>query len=166
MTPEEAASLDESLPTWGLEEKAIDEVTIKDLENLCEQTAIHERKILQLQEQLDTEAEGKGVKLETIRRYITHFGKTNYQSAFGLVEMRSRLSVKVPQSVEDKKALFAYLDGKGAELGWEYFSINSQRLNSMYKQESEIAKEEGRDCKIPGVVDASEFSTIHFKIKK
>lgn len=163
MTEEEKAKLDE-LPRWGLEEKPMDEVTLKDLEGLCDAAFARERNIEALSMQVDAETEARNAILERVRKYITHFGKNNYESSSGLVELRTRTSYRTPKTPEEKKAFFEWLQSKG--VFWEYASVNSNSLNSLCKQEAEIAKESGIEFQVPGIGAPSDFVTIHLRKKK
>lgn len=160
MTPEEM----DQLPRWGLEEKPMEEVTMAELEELCFSASERELNIEKLNEQLAEQVEAKNAILECIRKYIVHFGKEKYESAYGTIELRTRLSFKTPKTVDEKRDFFEFLTEKG--IFYEYASINSNSLNALCKQEVEIAKEEGRECKIPGIGDPSEFQTIHLRRKK
>lgn len=163
MTPEEQTELDK-LPRWGLEEKPMEEVTVQELEELCDSAFKRDQAIDALMEQVNEQTEAKNAILERVRKYIVHFGKDKYESAVGTIELRSRLSFKTPKSLDEKRDFFEWLTDKG--VFYEYASVNSNSLNSLCKQEVEIAKEEGRECKIPGIGDPSEFQTIHLRRKK
>lgn len=77
---------------------------------------------------------------------------SSFKTKFGTVVRTRRYSVRVPATAEDKAALFDWLKTKGDAVYWRYTTVNSQALNSLYKAEMEIAKEEGNtDFKIPGL---------------
>lgn len=78
--------------------------------------------------------------------------KTSYKSRYGTVVRMRRYTVRVPATMEDKVEFFQWLNTKGREVYWKYATVNSQALNSLYKAEMEVAKEEGNvDFKIPGL---------------
>jgi len=63
---------------------------------------------------------------------------------FGLIFTRTERSVQVPKTLEDKLKLFEWIEkNKGRDVLDNYLTINSRSLNSFYKAEYEIAKEEG-----------------------
>jgi len=72
---------------------------------------------------------------------------------FGTLYRRRKFSVKIPKTPEDKKAFFDWIaDNKGEDVLFSLQSIASATVNSLYKEELAIAKEEGNvDFKIPGV---------------
>lgn len=77
---------------------------------------------------------------------------SSYKSKHGTVVRSRKYSVRVPQSAEDKEALFSWLRTKGDAFYYKNVSVNSQSLNSIYSTEMEIAKDEGNfDFAIPGV---------------
>lgn len=162
MTPEEIAELDK-LPRWGLEEKPMEQVTILEFEELIHAAVKREQNIISLTEKLEEEKAAKDAILHRAQSYLTHFGKSNYQSAFGTVELRTRLSFRTPKSLDEKRAFFEWLTERGAY--WEYVGINSTSLNSLCKGEFETAQEEGRECKIPGIQEPTEFTQIVLKLK-
>ena len=140
------------------------DVTVKELEELCD-TAF------KLKEKIDSyEEEASELRKELfgyqqkIQAHLEHFGKESYGATGGNIEIKSRTSVKIPRTEEDKRALFKWLQDKG--IFWELAGINSQTLNSLYKSEFEIAIEEGRDCVIPGISEPEVFKQVILKPKK
>lgn len=83
---------------------------------------------------------------------LTRLDKQSYKSNCGTVVRQNRYSVQTPKTIEDKAALFSWLKDRGEEVYYQYVGVNSQQLNALYKQELEIAKEEGNlDFALPGV---------------
>lgn len=77
---------------------------------------------------------------------------TSFKSKHGTVVRSSRFSVRVPADTDAKVEFFKWLNTKGRDIYWKYVTVNSNSLNSLYKQEMEVAKEEGNiDFKIPGI---------------
>ena len=75
----------------------------------------------------------------------------------------NKTSVPVPKTIEEKKALFAFLEERGLFL--EMVSVHSQTLNSLYKSLSDEALKNGiLDFKIPGVGEATNF--IKLKLRR
>lgn len=145
---------EEEMPSWGLEEKPIEGVTLQEFEKLCEN--LFERR--QQAEEVDQKAKEEWAAVALLEKRVlgilTHYKKDKHHVANrGTVSIMRRVSVRVPKTQEEKDAFFSYLRKKDEALYWDYLSVNSQKLNSYYKQEEEIAREEGRsfDFKIPGV---------------
>ena len=87
-----------------------------------------------------------------IMEIMNSMDKTSYKSSYGTIVKQTRYSVQTPKTIEDKKAYFKFLTEKSPELFWSQVGVNSQTLNAFYKQEMEIAKEEGNfDFEIPGI---------------
>lgn len=72
---------------------------------------------------------------------------------FGTVSRLRKFSIKVPKDPESKQALFDYISEKhGEDVLFNMTSINSQTLQSFYKDEKAIAVVEGNiDWNLPGV---------------
>ena len=71
-----------------------------------------------------------------------------------------RSSVVTPKTPEEKKELFKFLQDRG--IFYEMASVNSQTLNSLYKNLAEEEKAKGNfDFKMPGVPEP----TISIKLK-
>ena len=90
-------------------------------------------------------------ELESVRAHGYLFFKEN------------KTSVSTPKSLEDKKALFDFLQEKGIFL--EMVSINSMTLNSLYKSLAEQALAEGiLDYKMPGIAEPVNY--VNLKIRR
>ena len=75
----------------------------------------------------------------------------------------NRSTVQTPKTPEDKEQLFQFLRDKGIFL--EIASVNSQTLNSLYKNLSEDAAKEGNlDFRLPGV--AAPTNSINLKMRR
>lgn len=87
---------------------------------------------------------------------------TSYRCPAGLASLSFRTSVKTPKTPEQKKAFFDYLKSIGRYD--ELVSVNSQSLNSFYKEQLELAKEEGKeDVEIPGLTEVSINPNLSFR---
>jgi hypothetical protein len=105
-------------------------------------------------EALEDKAKEIGSELLSVQNqileYMTEFDKTSYKSKFGTIVKVEKLSVKTPKDPDSKAAFFAWLEGKGIKD--EILNINSQTLNSLYKQELEAAAQRGdTEFSIPGI---------------
>lgn len=75
----------------------------------------------------------------------------------------TKTSVPVPKTLEDKQALFDYLQERGIFL--ESVSVHSQTLNSLYRTYAEEAAEKGvLDFRMPGVGEPTSF--VNLKLRK
>lgn len=163
MTPEEKAELDK-LPRWGLEEKPMEEITVSEIEHLCEVASQRERKIEILESELEEERQARDAVLQRVKSYLDYFGKRSYESGNGTIEIRTRTSFKTPKTEEQKVQFFDWLKERG--IFWSLVSVNSNSLNSLCKQEMEAAQADGRSCAIPGIEPPSEFQTVHIRRKR
>ncbi len=86
---------------------------------------------------------------------------SSYKCKHGQVIRTKRFTVATPKSIEEKVAFFDWLATKGDEVRWQYTTVNSQSLNSLYKAEMEVAKEEGNfEFKIPGIGEPTFVATL------
>lgn len=68
----------------------------------------------------------------------------------GSVNIKEYASVKIPQTLDKKKELFAYLEARG--IFHELVTVNSATLNSFYSEERALAEAKGDfDFKLPGL---------------
>lgn len=131
----------------------IGDITLKDLENIignsydiANQIDTVERETLKpLREKLD--------QLDAmIVEALTKAELTSFKSKHGTIVRSTRYSVQTPKTIEEKRAFFKWLNEKGPEVYWTYATVHSASLNSLYKTEMEVAKQEGNlDFKIPGI---------------
>lgn len=85
----------------------------------------------------------------------------NYRSPLGLASLVIKSSVSTPKTDEHKALFYAKL----RELG-EYdamISVNSQKLNSWFKEKTELAKEQGEEFECPGLTEISESISLSFR---
>lgn len=81
------------------------------------------------------------------------------------VSVRRKSSVKIPQTLEDKKALFKYLRDKGVY--WRYVNINSASLNTFYAAEEALALERGEyEFSLPGILPATSYTELAINKKR
>lgn len=105
----------------------------------------HER-ILKLREELESQKlvcskiqaaldEEEGLMMDDMKAA----NLTSFRSAAGQVVLTKRFTVKLPQSPEDWRAFWAYLDSIGHAEALK--TVNHQRLNGWYKAELDAARE-------------------------
>jgi hypothetical protein len=86
----------------------------------------------------------------------------NYRAPAGLCTVTFLNSVKTPKTPEAKQAFYAFLKEKGHYD--ELVSVNSQKLNSFYKEQFELARERGdTDFEIPGLTEVTTITNLSFK---
>lgn len=79
-----------------------------------------------------------------------------------LFYIERRSSVTTPKTLEEKRELFDYL--RQQNIFDEMVSVNSQTLNSLYKQLEAEALERGElEFKLPGVAEPTTYTTLKMK---
>lgn len=80
----------------------------------------------------------------------------------GMAVISYKTSVKTPKTPEHRAAFFAYLKEQG--LYDAMISVNSQTLNSLYKEGLEQAKNDGKDdYQIPGITEVTINPSLSFR---
>lgn len=143
----------------------VNNVTVADLDALTDE-------IFKKRVEIDAHAEvGKALNKDLVALkekmvvFLKELNRDNYKTPHGTVSILQRWRVGLPQTLEDKKALFGWLQEKG--IFDEYVSVNSQSLNSLYMGEWDEAKKrgEGMTFKIPGVGDPKLFEDLGMRKK-
>lgn len=136
------------------EETEFDTMTVTEVEQLCKNLFELRKKVDDMEEAVSEEKK----KLESLKAralsYLGHFNKTNYRSEFGMLIRAETLNVKV----EDRKAFSEYL--KAQDAYDNFVTFNSQKVKSLGKEEWELAKQESRDFKIPGLSTPQIIETL------
>jgi len=140
----------------------MDSLTVKEFQQLIELTFKHRGVVEEMQDAVDVESK----KLEALKRkclaYLTQFGKSSEAlPGVGTISMAKRLSISHPKEPEAKGAFFDFLKQKG--IFEDMVTVNSQTLNSWYRQEFELAKDEGRLIEIPGIGEPNYVETLSMK---
>ena len=144
------------------EEKPMDQVTVREFQSLID-TTFKQRALV---EDMEAAAAVESAKLEKLKKkcmaYLSQFGKSSEAlPGIGTISVAKRLSVSHPKEPEAKAAFFEYLKNKG--IFEDMVTVNSQTLNSWYRQEFELAKDEGRLVEIPGVGEPNYVETLSMK---
>jgi len=139
--------------------------TLKELDELTEKLATaREKKAVLSAEARALEDEIEGIEAKFIA-HLEDADLTQFRGKRGLVSLVEKVSVRTPKTVADKKLLGKYLEKKG--IFWDMFGVNSQTLNSFYKQERDYAKEQGQDSfQLPGVDDPIASLSLSFRSAK
>ena len=92
-------------------------------------------------------------------------GKETYiVEGIGRATLREELSVRTPKSPEQKKAFFDWiLKHMGEDAYYAYLNVNSQSLNSLFKQKVEEYGLRGEVLEIDGLEPATSFTKLSFR---
>ena len=144
------------------ENKELDKVTVNELEELC--SAIRDSRAEC--DRIKAESKNANEKLDGLEKKLmgclTALGKDSYKSDVGNFSINHRTSVRVPQG-DDRVVFFEWLKEKGYYDS--YVTVNSQSLNSLYRQEFDRAKEEGSldSFSIPGIGEPTINEILSFR---
>ena len=138
-------------------EKPIDEVTMAEVEKLCEKLFQQKRTIEDTEEVLKTQKEILDKTKTKLLSYLTHFKKDNYRSAFGMIVKVNHLDVRV----EDKFEFAKFLQEKN--LLQEYMTFNAMKVKGLCSEEIELATKEGKEFAIPGIGKPTYYEKLTMK---
>lgn len=93
--------------------------------------------------------------------YLKELKRDNYNTPDGTIYIQKKWTVQTPKTDDDKKSFFAWLEEKG--IFWAYATVNSQSLNSLYKQEVEAATERGEMLSVPGIGAPTLYEGLGFR---
>lgn len=96
-------------------------------------------------------------------------GKKSYKvDGLGTVGLRATEVVRVPSSIEAKQKFFTYIkETRGGEFLLSITTVNSQTLNSWYKEASEAAAKSGdAGFSVPGLDGTTTRETLAFTTDK
>ena len=143
------------------------EVSTKELD-----ACVHSLRMIQEQyEQQSAMAKELHFALENQKKKLTELlmkaGKTKYDAeGIGKVQLVDRMSVSYPKDLEARKQFVQWLTEKLGEEGLlTYLTVNSQTLNSMYKQEFEHAEDPAM-FSIPGLSEPTATTSVRFNRAK
>ena len=141
-------------------------VTVAELDELIKKIAEKEAEIEAQKEVLTA----KNKELATLEgkcvQYLTELDRKNYDSPFGKVSIAQKWRVNLPEDDRAKRELFDHLRERG--IFDKYATVNSNSLNSLYRQDWEAAKErgEGLEFSMPGIGAPKLFEALTFKASK
>lgn len=148
------------------DELSAEDISQEDFDQAVREYAEARDKVADMETQLKPLKAEKTEKENKVLAMLAATKKEKYHVAdVGLVFTATRTSVTTPKNIEDKQKLFDYIEEKyGRETLMDYLSVNSQRLNSFFKQEDDLATQDGiADFKLPGVGDPASFTQLRFK---
>lgn len=131
--------------------------------DLCRCMWEQKAKVDELKSQVkDANAELTKLQVDILKRMDVMELEKQHIKGYGTLFLKRERSVQVPKSIPDKLALFDWIkEHKGEDVLNKYLSINSQSLNSFWKQEYEIAKEEGNiDFAMAGVAPPEMYTKL------
>ena len=140
-----------------------DQITVETLKTLVKETFEFKAKLdIVKKQKTEMEAEFKE-RTNKILGYLEALELENFKvPGFGNAIVQNKFSVKVPREPEEKKKLFDYLQERGQF--WELVSVNSNTLNSYYKQELANAVDEGNeDFKVPGIGEPMHYQSLQMR---
>jgi hypothetical protein len=131
---------------------------VSDMFSLKNEIELEEEKISEKRKKLE------GMKAQCVLALKEH-GRDNYKTPAGTIGITEKWSVNLPQTMDDKKALFNHFKEKGPEILWRYATVNSNALNSYFLAEWEAAKErgEGMGFTLPGLQEPKLFETLSMR---
>lgn len=108
-------------------------------------------------------AEVSHLKTEVIQMLAESGLKSYKLPGVGSVSIVEKLSVKTPKTHEDKEKFFEWLKTQGDDMYFQYASVNSNSLNSLFKMKQEEYAERGEVLDIPGLEEPSSYTTLSLK---
>lgn len=148
---------------YAAQEKPLDAVTVKELEALGAAIFEQRTKIEEMEAKVSVENKILATMQTKFTAYLKEFGKTSYSIAeVGTFTAREKLSVTLPQG-EAREQFYTWLKERG--VFEQMVSVNYNTLNSLYKEEFELAKNEGRADKfeVPGIGAPTYSTSLAFK---
>lgn len=120
------------------------------------------RSVTELEEELKRKKDTLAVLSEKIVATLEASEVDSVRAHGFLFYIERRSSVTTPKTLEEKRALFDYL--REQNIFDEMVSVNSQTLNSLYKQLEAEALERGElEFKLPGVAEPVTYTTLKMK---
>jgi hypothetical protein len=137
-----------------------EDITVEDLDTLI-------AKIFETEKIVDEAKAVMGkmnISLESMKaqaaQYLHALKRKDYQTPYGTVSITQKYRVSMPQTDEDKAALFQWMRERG--IYDKYATVHAQALNSLYMAEWEAAKRsgEGMTFSLPGVGEPKLYETL------
>ena len=128
---------------------------VADMFALKAEIELDEEKVSEKKKKLE------GMKTQAVTALKEH-ERDSYKTKNGTIGISEKWSVTLPQTEDDKKALFNYFKSKGNEVLWRYATVNSNALQSFFLAEWEAAKErgEGMGFTLPGLKEPTLFESL------
>lgn len=153
---------DEDVDWFQESEVAASDMSVSDFDALCSRAFEQRKKIDGMKEELKQEQEEMRKLESKILAQMELWDKKNYSCPFGKVQVSNKFVVPVPKSEEAKRLLFEEFKRRG--IFYQYATVNSNSLNSWYKQELEEAQRNGiAALDIPGLESPTHISILSFR---
>ena len=133
-------------------------ITVEELEQLCKTAALQRDVIKKMEEEVKEEKAKLSTLKNEIKDQLVKLDKRTYKSDHGTVYIQTKFSIKTPKTEEEKKAFFDWCKEK--EIYWQYATVNSTSLNSLYKS---MLESEGVDFEMPGVAEPTSFDELRMR---
>lgn len=147
------------------EKKEVTEVTVAELDTLVKLIS-EQRAVIEEADRITASMNIELARLQgKVVQYLKELNRDNYKSPHGTVSVKQNWRVNLPQTDEDKKALFEHLRERG--IFDRYATVNSQSLNSLYMADWAAATQEGRgmDFRMPGIGEPKLFEALSYRKK-
>lgn len=138
-------------------------ITVQQLDSLCKEIA-DQRATCEEFEAKATEQNKLLAALEAKAvEYLEVLERDKYQSEFGTISIKENWRVNLPDSPVSWSKLFDYF--KERECFEGMITVNSNKLNSFYKEELKIAQDEGRamEFEIPGLNPPKLYRSLSYR---
>lgn len=108
----------------------------------------------------------KDAEIQVISMLQESGQSTFIADGLGRVTVSESLSVQTPKTPEEKQAFFDWLKKEMGDDGfWAYATVNSQSLNSLYKQKVNEYAAKGEVLEIEGLQPATSYTKLSFTKK-
>lgn len=142
------------------------EITISEMDNAVDSLSELKKQVSFLQGEIDAKNYQIREIEEKLMSYLEYFGKDKYVAKNCTIDIREHTSVRIPATEEQKEEFFNYLRSQSEDLYRRMATVNSRSLNSYYKQELDIARDEGRELSIPGLDPHKIYKKIYIRSNK
>lgn len=139
-------------------------ISVQDLDEFTKKwDALKERKTALNKDLSEVNAEITKMEAQAVVM-LDELERSNYKGPGGAIEIRSRHSVQVPKTDQDKQALFDFLKQEG--IFEKYVTVNSRSLQTLYNDYRQRAEEDGElTFSMPGVGEPKTFRQAILKKK-
>lgn len=159
--------MENQIDWYADDEKAMDNVTLGQFEELCALACKQKAKVDELEDHAKKEDE-KLKKLKTqIHNVFQKFGKKSYKSGSGDITLVNLETFLTPKTKEEKEALLNYMKSLSEDVYWAKIGVNHQTLQAFCKEEMNQALERGETTfRVPGVGEPTIIPQIRIKLSK
>lgn len=148
-----------------MEQAATKPLDLEEMEKLIELNQALWAKVDELQIPVKEAKAQAELSDAAIMKALQDAGKKKYAANIGTIVIRQTPQVTTPKTIEAKQKFFKYLEQiGGVDLMWSYISINSQSLNTWYREAMDRAEAEGTLSKfaVPGIDGMTHRETLSF----